>query len=147
MVCFHYILKIIEQKVLLIVFWTDTLIQEHLLYHFTEKEAAIEVRLVNGTTPHDGHVQVKTSLNGSWSMMAICSQKWTLKNAWVVCHMLNYTKAVSASTVNGSGPVYPNIIKCNGDESSIEQCTQIPASCNYSEVAFVGCGNLTKGKI
>jgi len=106
-----------------------------------EKKAAVEVRL----TAHDGRVEVRTN-NSQWSR--ICNHNWDLLDAYVVCHMLNYSKAVSAGTakVKGSGPIYPKYLNCGGHETSIEQCSQSSVSCGHSQDAAVVCGNLTPGK-
>jgi len=111
-----------------------------------EKKAAVEVRLMDGKTAHDGRVEVRKN-NGQWS--TVCDQYWDLREAYVVCHMLNYSKAVSAGTANvkGSGPIYPNWLGCYGHETSIELCDQYSVSCDHSKDAAVVCGNLTSGKI
>jgi len=110
-----------------------------------EKKAAVEVRLMDGKTAHDGRVEVRTN-NGQWS--TICNVGWDILEAYVVCHMLNYSKAVSAGTANvkGSGPIYPKYLDCYGHETSIEQCSQYSVSCDHSRDAAVVCGNLTPGK-
>jgi len=99
---------------------------------------------MDGKTAHDGRVEVKTS-NGQWS--TICNRTWDLKEAYVVCHMLNYSKTVSAGTANvkGSGPIYPKYLSCYGYETSIEQCGQGSVSCNHSGDAAIVCANLTSG--
>jgi len=105
-----------------------------------EKKAAVEVRLMDGKPAHDGRVEVRTN-NGQWS--TICNTNWDLRDAYVVCRMLNYSKAVSAGTANvkGSGFIYPNWLYCEGYETSIEQCGQYSVSCDHSRDAAVVCGN------
>ncbi|KAK3704224.1 hypothetical protein QZH41_007844 [Actinostola sp. cb2023] len=95
---------------------------------------------MDGKTAHDGRVEVRTN-NGQWS--TICNYQWDLRDAYVVCHMLNYSKAVSAGTANvkGSGPIYPNWLDCYGHETSIEQCSQGSVSCEHSQDAAIVCGN------
>ena len=68
----------------------------------SESYAAVEVRLMNGKTPHDGRVEVRKD-NRNWS--TICNLNWGLREAYVVCRMLNYTRAVSFGTakVKGTG--------------------------------------------
>jgi len=109
-----------------------------------EKKADVEVRLMDGKIAHDGRVEVRTN-NGQWS--TICNEYWDLLDAYVVCRMLNYSKAVSADTANvkGSGAIYPNWLDCYGHETSIEQCSQGSVSCDHSSDAAVVCGNLTPG--
>ncbi|KAK3748852.1 hypothetical protein QZH41_018739 [Actinostola sp. cb2023] len=107
-----------------------------------DNRAAVEVRLMDGKTAHDGRVEVRTK-NGQWS--TICNKYWDLLDAYVVCRMLNFSKALSAGTasVNGSGPIYPNWLNCYGYETSIEQCRQASVSCNHSRDTAVVCGNFT----
>ena len=120
-------------------------ISKRQLDFFIEIEVTVETRLVNGTTPHDGRVEVRTN-NGPWN--TICNENWDLLDAYVVCRMLNYSKAVSAGTarVKGRGPIYPKYLNCHGHETSIEECLQYPYSCDHSRDASVVCGNLTQGK-
>jgi len=111
-----------------------------------EKKTAVEVRLMDGKTAHDGRVEVRTN-NGQWS--TVCNKYWDLRDVYVVCHMLNYSKAVSAGTANvkGSGPIFPKWVDCYGHETSIAQCGQGSASCDHSQDVAVVCGNsLTPGK-
>ena len=100
---------------------------------------------MDSKTAHDGRVEVRRN-NRQWS--TICNKYWDLLDAYVVCHMLNYSKAVSAGTANvkGSGPIYPKYLSCDGHETSIEQCYQYSVSCDHSRDAAVVCGNLTSGK-
>ena len=44
------------------------------------------VRLVNGLTPDDGKVEV--CLDGLWTR--VCSNRWDIRDAEVVCHQLGY---------------------------------------------------------
>jgi len=111
-----------------------------------EKKAAVEVRLMDGKTAYHGRVEVRTN-NGQWS--TICNHNWDLREAYVVCRMLNYSKAVSAGTANvkGSGHIYPKYLGCYGHETAIEQCRQRYVICDHSSDAAVVCGNsLTSGK-
>ncbi|KAK3719581.1 hypothetical protein QZH41_019021, partial [Actinostola sp. cb2023] len=104
--------------------------------------SAVEVRLIDGKTAHDGRVEVRTN-NGQWS--TVCNSQWDILDAYVVCRMLNYLKAVSAGTTNVkgslSGPIYPKRLYCHGYETSIEQCRQVSAFCVNSGNSVVVCGN------
>ncbi|KAK3719601.1 hypothetical protein QZH41_015736, partial [Actinostola sp. cb2023] len=107
-----------------------------------DNRAAVEVRLMDGKTAHDGRVEVKKN-NGQWS--TICDDNWDILDAYVVCRMLNYSKAVSVGTakVKRSGPIYRKWLNCYGNETSIEQCFQWSVRCDHSRDAAVVCANLT----
>ena len=81
-----------------------------------------EVRLVGGSGPHEGHVEVLH--NGAWG--TVCDDGWDLQDATVVCRQLGYGRAVaalgSATFGEGSGPIWYDNVRCNGSEASITQC-------------------------
>lgn len=60
-----------------------------------------DVRLVGGLTSSVGRVEVL--INGIWGR--ICDNDWTIQNARVVCHQLNYMYTLSApiGSVFGEG--------------------------------------------
>ncbi|XP_031561367.1 lysyl oxidase homolog 2B-like, partial [Actinia tenebrosa] len=103
------------------------------------------VRLVNGKTPNEGRVEVR--YHGTWG--TICNDGWKIWDAYVVCHVLNYPKAVAATTasVKGTGPIWLTGLDCLGFEESIDQCRHggwgNTGGCDHSRDAGVVCGNLT----
>ncbi|XP_031559299.1 deleted in malignant brain tumors 1 protein-like isoform X2 [Actinia tenebrosa] len=106
----------------------------------------VNVRLVNGKTPNEGRVEVR--YNDTWG--TICNDGyWDIQDAYVVCHMLNYSKAVTATTasIKGTGPIWLNGLGCLGYEESIDQCRHAgwgnTSGCDHSRDAGVICGNLT----
>ena len=89
----------------------------------TSNEAVVEgtVRLVNGSSPHKGRVEI--FLLGKWG--TVCGDTWDLFDATVLCKELGYLRAVSAPRYaaigTGSGP--PWYSYCLGNESSLYECT------------------------
>lgn len=87
----------------------------------TSSEAA-SVRLVEGTSPCSGIVQVFRS--GIWGM--VCYEGWDLLDANVLCRELGCegTKVVNAVGYYGSisGQIWMSNVKCFGNESSLAEC-------------------------
>ncbi|XP_031565170.1 deleted in malignant brain tumors 1 protein-like isoform X2 [Actinia tenebrosa] len=80
----------------------------------------VAVRLVNGSTPNQGRLEVR--YYGVWG--TVCDDYWGISNAHVVCHMLNYSKALTTGTASKpwSGPILLDDVMCNGFEDSLENC-------------------------
>ncbi|XP_022097501.1 uncharacterized protein LOC110982977 isoform X2 [Acanthaster planci] len=101
------------------------------------------VRLVNGSTPYEGRVEVYYA--GQWG--TICGNGWSIEDANVICRQLGYPPASKAwqnsEFGQGLGPVLLGGVACNGSESNIEQCNRsrwFNQSCSYGEDAGVTCG-------
>ena len=79
------------------------------------------MRLVNGTTPLEGRVEV--FYNNQWG--TVCAQGANYYDARVICWHLGYADALALKKASefgeGTGPVW---IKpsCYGDETSLLQC-------------------------
>ncbi|XP_031562352.1 deleted in malignant brain tumors 1 protein-like [Actinia tenebrosa] len=103
------------------------------------------VRLVNGSAPNEGRVEVR--YYGIWG--TICDDDWDLADAHVVCRMLNYSKASWAGTakVKGRGPILLDDVHCRANENTLADCRK-PGwgqhDCGHSEDAGVKCGNMTE---
>lgn len=81
---------------------------------------------------------------GKWG--TICDVEWDLKDAKVVCRQLGYREAVSAprsaSYGEGSGPIHSEIVRCDGTEAHLANCTHANRKwghCRHSEDAGVVC--------
>ena len=78
-----------------------------------------EVRLVGGSGPHEGRVEVLH--NHAWG--TVCDDGWDLQDATVVCRQLGWTVAVALSSYGeGSGPIWYDNVRCSGSEANITQC-------------------------
>ena len=107
------------------------------------KDASVEcegVRLVNGGALF-GRVEVYYS--GRWG--TVCDNSWDINDAMVVCRELGFSRASGASTRakygQGSGAIWMDGVNCQGDETSLLQCTYDAdtSDCGHSEDASVEC--------
>ena len=82
-----------------------------------------EVRLVGGSGPHEGRVEVYH--NGTWG--TVCHDYWDLNDATVVCRQLGYGTAVgalkNAAFGEGRGPIWYDDVRCSGHEANLTQCS------------------------
>ncbi|XP_052276945.1 deleted in malignant brain tumors 1 protein-like isoform X3 [Dreissena polymorpha] len=81
-----------------------------------------QVRLVNGSAPSNGRVEV--SYGGTWG--TICDSYWSDSDARVVCRQLGFLDGVAQANSYygaGMGPSWLYYVRCDGDEKSIWSCT------------------------
>ncbi|XP_023573073.1 macrophage scavenger receptor types I and II isoform X2 [Octodon degus] len=100
------------------------------------------VRLVDGSSPHQGRVEVFHQ--GQWG--TICDDHWEIRAASVICRSLGYkgvqTVHKAAYFGKGTGPIWLNEVFCFGGEKSIEECRISRWGvrvCTHSEDAGVTC--------
>ena len=114
----------------------------HLLSVFTfSHSGSSTIRLVGGTTPYEGRVEVYR--NRQWQ--TVCDDLWGISEAQVVCRQLGYGSAVSALRNayfgRGSGAQWEVNWYCSGNESSLQSCRTSSSSCGHYEDASVRCFN------
>lgn len=104
----------------------------------------VKVRLVDGSSPLQGRVEI--SRKGVWG--TVCGQAWTLKEARVICRMLNLSDAFRAMKHSffgrGSGQIWLTGVQCTGLERSLTECKHADwgetSSCSHSNDVGVICG-------
>lgn len=107
-------------------------------------EAPIEVRLINGSTPLEGRVEIK--YHGTWG--TICDDDFNDDAAKVICKSLGYSGLArvrkGAAYGQGDGPIWLDQVFCRGNESSVQECTHWnwgEHNCEHTEDVSVVCSN------
>ncbi len=108
-------------------------------------EAAAEgdLRLIGGSGPHEGRVEIFHS--GRWG--TVCDDFWSQNDAMVVCRQLGYTGRASAllraAFGEGEDPIWLDNVGCAGDETRLADCRSRGwgnHNCGHHEDAGVSCG-------
>ena len=119
-----------------------TLYADVTLNQSTEEGA---VRLVGGTTPLEGRVEV--FLLGHWG--TVCDYNWDFADAIVVCRQLGYPGVVEAPKYAafgaGSGPSWYFRVDCTGTEHNLTECSKsrsyFGSACSHSRNAGAVCSS------
>ncbi|XP_019629907.1 PREDICTED: scavenger receptor class A member 5-like [Branchiostoma belcheri] len=81
-----------------------------------------DLRLVGGSGPHEGRVEVFHA--GEWG--TVCHSGWSLEDAHVACRQLGYPEAVretySAHFGQGTGRIWLDTLGCTGTEERLTDC-------------------------
>ena len=119
----------------------------HIPIDVTTNDTAVEgsVRLVGGTTPLEGRVEV--FLLGHWG--TVCDYNWDFVDAIVVCRQLGNLQAVeaprSAFFGAGSGPSWYYRVYCTGTEHNLTECSKntynFGSACPHSRDAGAVCSS------
>lgn len=103
-----------------------------------------EVRLVNGTTPDEGRVEL--CFRNVWG--TVCAQNFDTVDASVVCRQLGYAQesAVAlfgANVVDGTGQIWFSNSFCTGAEARLIDCHRGSAlgvnTCQHSQDVGARC--------
>ena len=101
-----------------------------------------DIRLVNGESAEEGRVEVYHA--GEWG--TVCDDRFVDDDAKVVCRQLGleggqtHTRAAFGA---GSGKIWMDDVRCNGDESRLVDCRHNGwgvNNCRHSEDVGVSCG-------
>ena len=100
------------------------------------------LRLVGGSRSSEGRVEVFH--NNTWG--TICGDWWEINEAHVVCNELGYPGAIGAPKYArfgaGSGQIWLDDVKCQGNEPSIVYCKHNGwgiHNCGHHDDASVVC--------
>ena len=113
-----------------------------------DSPSAGELRLVGGSTPFEGRVEIYHA--GQWG--TVCDDYWDSKDGDVACRQLGYpagSEAVFGSAHFGRGPdlspIWLDDVQCSGSEARLLDCLNNPRrpigthNCFHGEDAGVRC--------
>ncbi|XP_036359157.1 atrial natriuretic peptide-converting enzyme-like isoform X2 [Octopus sinensis] len=106
-----------------------------------EKYCTASVKLVNGTNPSNGRIQITiNNITGT-----ICDDNFNNKEATVICKQLGYKSGIAlpgGTYGKGNGIIWYDEVNCYGNENSIEFCngnTKGEHDCDHTEDVGVQC--------
>ncbi|CAI9722758.1 atrial natriuretic peptide-converting enzyme-like isoform X3 [Octopus vulgaris] len=106
-----------------------------------EKYCTASVKLVNGTNPSNGRIQITiNNITGT-----ICDDNFNNIEATVICKQLGYKSGIAlpgGTYGKGNGIIWYDEVNCYGNENSIEFCngnTKGEHDCDHTEDVGVQC--------
>ncbi|XP_035164677.1 deleted in malignant brain tumors 1 protein-like [Oxyura jamaicensis] len=110
-------------------------------------EEAAPIRLVNGSSPCAGRVEVFH--DQQWG--TVCDDGWDTADANIVCRQLGCGAALSAPGSahfgEGSDPIWLDDVNCMGTETALSECNFQPwgsHNCRHGEDAGVVCSGIAE---
>ncbi|XP_052231007.1 deleted in malignant brain tumors 1 protein-like [Dreissena polymorpha] len=105
------------------------------------------VRLVNGSNPAEGRVEMKVF--DTWG--TVCSDDFGMKEAEVICRMMGYLHAKSVAVKGsygiGTGPIFIDDLNCGDDASHINDCEYTTYhNCSHEHDVSVICTGQNRQK-
>ena len=104
-----------------------------------------DLRLADGPASEEqvaGRLEIW--LNGQWG--TVCDDLWDRRDAEVACRQLgfipgDYNWGTSGSRPVGTGPIWLDDLRCQGDEARLDQCPHAsPHDCKHREDVWISCG-------
>ncbi|XP_072561332.1 antigen WC1.1-like [Paramormyrops kingsleyae] len=103
-------------------------------------------RLRDGPDHCSGRVEMR--YNGTWG--TLCDASWDMRATTVLCQQLKCGGAVAALGQawfgGGTGPIWPDVFHCQGNETRLFQCAVSPwrrTACSHGQDAGVVCTGST----
>ena len=110
-----------------------TILAELYCFTFIESDNFTFIRLVGGSGPYEGRVEV---YYGQWG--TVCDDYFGINDANVVCRELGYSGAARYRCCSyygrGSGPIWLDNLFCTGTETSLYYCS-------HSGIGNHNCGH------
>nr|XP_050866618.1 uncharacterized protein LOC127071398 isoform X3 [Vespula vulgaris] len=104
--------------------------------------APFEIRLVNGSSPMEGRVEIRH--HGIWG--TVCDDDFSTATARVICRSLGYGGIAKAKKDSffgpGQGPIWLDEVFCHGNETQLKYCNHDHwgrNNCDHNEDAGVIC--------
>ncbi|XP_022096110.1 deleted in malignant brain tumors 1 protein-like [Acanthaster planci] len=102
-----------------------------------------EIRLVNGSDPHRGRMEVFVGEEGTWA--TVCGEGWDFNRAVMVCKELDYRPTTSFTTGNyGGGTGVIATCPASAYRLDLDNC-QVTNNCGRDMDVFVVCGGREPG--
>ncbi|XP_071963894.1 uncharacterized protein [Antedon mediterranea] len=102
---------------------------------------------LTGPQPHEGRVEIWTTIGRNSEWTTICGNGWDMRDANVTCRELGYMEAEEAFANSdmfgeGTGVIFLNDVDCQGTESSLAYCRNtnwVEQNCTHRRDAGVRC--------